>query len=161
MDAARALTTLLFVSEIACLFAAGPSVISSSYTKKGLDLFDVSSDVAVMTFDFDQDIYYELTCPQRAQDPVVDPTIILPCCNATLTANCTSPLSSAVCLDATKDLDLEWSFPEQKSNLLRYIFKVANPSTCHSVMVGTKMTYGMSDVKRLIVTKYYFRLHII
>lgn len=130
--------------------AAAPTVVSSSYTQKSLVFFDVGSDLAVMTFDFDQDIYYEQKCPQRAQDLPIEPTIIMPCCNSTLTTNCVNTTTSiSRCIDTTIQYDEEFHFPGNSFGKFAYEFKVANPNTCHSVLIGSAMKYGNTNFKNI------------
>lgn len=131
--------------------ADGPAVLSSSYTEKNLDFLDVGSEVVILNFDFDQDIYFKQECPQRPQDPPIEPTIILPCCNATLTENChTAEAQFGDCFDTTADRNEEFTFPNSFNS--RYEFQVANPATCHSVMFGTKANYGNERSWRLLFT---------
>lgn len=142
---------LLFIA--ACLAsisvqAAGPSVVSSTYTQKNLVFFDVGSELAVMTFDFDQDIYFQQKCPQRAQDLPIESTIILPCCNSTVTTNCVNTTTSiSRCIDTATQFDEEFHFPGSSIDRFAYEFKVANPDTCHSVLMGSAMKYGKAIFK--------------
>lgn len=139
------LIRFLFILWIICIIslvrADGPAVVSSSYTEKNLDFLDVGSEVVILNFDFDQDIYFQQECPQQPGDSPIEPTIILPCCNSTLTVNCsTVDAQDRYCLDTTADREEEFSFPHSFNS--RYEFQVGNPATCHSVMFGTKMDYG-------------------
>ncbi len=129
--------------------AAGPRVVSSSYTQKSLVFFDVGSDVAIMNFDFDQDIYYQKQCSPRPFDPPLEPTIILPCCNATLTTGCVTPSASfSRCIDTTVQYEEEFHFPGNSVGKFAYEFQVVNPNTCHSILIGSAMKYGTAILKK-------------
>ncbi len=133
------LLAILLASSINSASSIAPNVTSISYVSKQVELFDLSLSLAVMTAKFDQDIYYQFECPGLPSDTTLNQTKYIPCCTGSNTTGCFSKsAASRVCLDDTATITQDRIY----ANDTVIEFQVANPESCHSVLMGLNAVYG-------------------
>ena len=133
---------VILISLIDSTRSIAPNVTSISYVSKQFELFDLSLSLAVLTAKFDQDIYYQFECPGLPADTTLNQTKYVPCCTGSNTTGCFSKsMPSRICLDDTATSTQDRVY----GNASMIELQVANPESCHSVIMSLNAVYGNNN----------------